>query len=297
MRRLLSALFLLALSTLVLTPAQATHAIDLGAYVQPQGSETNQQAFERFEACCGDLDLTRHYLAQADDWVTPVVLGGFIDWSISQGHHPYVSLHTNTSLTGVTWAQVAAGQYDAVLQDYATQFQASGVPFWFAFHHEPENDTDAGTAAEFKAASIHVYDVMKPLCPSCQIGTTLMRGTFTGAHGGYAAWLPDAAHLDFVGADIYANNGTSSLSSLTGPVLTVAQGLGKPLFIGESGCAGTGSQKKVWLTAARTYLKAHTDIVGFDYSETVFGTFDYRVETTTAAKNAWKAITGDPYFQ
>jgi len=276
------------------TRGGATHAIDFGAYVQPQGSETAIEAFQRFEAAGGDLDVTRHYLW---NW-TSVPKSGLIVWSAEQGHTLKVAQNVNAAATGITWVEVAAGEQDAFLTEYATWLQGLGVPVWFEFENEPDNNPEAGTAAEYKAALIHVYDLMKPLCPNCQIGTSLMRNTFTGSHGGHLAWLPDNAHMDFVGADLYANYGsTTPLSTLAGPSLTYARSIGKPYLIGEAGIAGTGRQKQTWLRAARTFLTNNTDIVAFVYSETVAQGGDFRVSTTTRALNAWRAITGDPYFQ
>jgi hypothetical protein len=111
-----------------------------------------------------------------------------------------------------------------------------------------------------------------------------------------AAWIPDPAHLDFVGSDLYTRDGSTQLSALASVSLTYARSIAKPYFIGESGVGGTATKKKTWLQNARTWLKANTDIVVFDYSETNAAA-DYRVEYQTGPLSAWKAMTGDPYFQ
>jgi hypothetical protein len=295
MKKLASIPVLAALALLVASPAQATHAIDLGAYVQQQGSETQVQAFQRFEAAGGELDLTRHYLNTwdgAEDFTWT-----FIRWSAAQpDQHPYISLHTHND-PAVDWSDVAKGLHDAFLTQFATEMQGLGVPVWFVFQHEPEDDTATeGTSGNFRAAAVHIYDLMKPICTNCQIGTVLLKGTFTGSNGGVAAWMPNAAHLDFVGSDLYTQDGSTQLSVLADPSLTYARSVGKPYFIGEAGVGGTATKKRTWLQNARTFLKANTDIIVFDYSETN-ALADYRVEYQAGPLSAWQAITGDPYFQ
>jgi hypothetical protein len=296
-RRLSRAIGLLATLGLVAAlgaPAQATHAIDLGAYVQQEGSETQVQAYQRFEAAGGDIDITRHYLT---DWADNFTWT-FIRWSASNGNTPYISLHATT----VTWADVAAGTQDAFLTNMATEMQGLGVPLWFVFHHEPEND-DGGVgmlASDFKAATAHVYDVMDPICTNCTFGIVLLRGTYTGGNGGTAAWVPDTTKFDAIGSDLYSNSNTGliQLSVLANPSLTYARSIGKPYIIGESGCSQAAAKKKTWLQNARTFLKANADIAMFDYSETnaqVGG--DFRVEYQSGPLSAWQAMVLDPYFQ
>ena len=279
----------------VLIGAPIAPGIDLGAYAKPARGQTVVEAYQELEHLGGDLTVTRHYLT---DWTDPR-LGGFVAWSAENGNHPYISLHTQTGSTGITWAEVASGQQDDFLENFADSIQGLGAPVWFSFHHEPENDPDAGDSSDFRAAAQRVYEVMKPICSNCQIGVAFMRGTFGGAHGGIDSWLPDPQFMDFLGADLYDKGGTTQLSTLAATSLAKARSLDKPLVIGESGTVEgrrTSNYKATWFRNARTFLKANEDIMMYDYSHTTSQTYDYHVDTTPTALAAWREITADPYF-
>lgn len=272
--------------------------IVLGAYVS-SSTRSQQDAFEAFETRGGELYMTRHYLTNWQDDFT----WGFIRWSAGDGNIPYVSLHCAPERGGAnpTWRSVADGNWDAFLTDMANELDGLGVPFYFAFHHEPENDANAVPdemlASDFKNAATHVYTLMSGIASDGIFGTVLLRNTFNGRNGGANAWLPAADHMDFVGSDLYSRDGATQLSALAAAPLAKARSLSKPFVIGEAGVGGGARAKATWLRNARTYLKANADIDVFDYSETVALGSDYLVETNSTVLTAWRAITADTYFR
>src|SRR5437870_1884393 len=61
----------------------------------------------------------------------------------------------------------------------------------FVCKHERENDTTGGAAAGCKAAYDHVRHVFEGVgATNLRYVATLMRGTYQGARGGPAAWVP-----------------------------------------------------------------------------------------------------------
>ena len=122
-------------------------------------------------------------------------------------------------------------------------------------------------------------------------------------------WFPGAQYVDVVGCDFYNKNDTNSPSFLGGTIIPTLRTLapGKPIAIGETGCAApttyTGG-KAQWITDFFAYVKANTDIKFFSwFNETGSPTNPYIEEgNASAAYNAeaqaaWASAIADPYFQ
>jgi hypothetical protein len=273
-----------------------------GAFVAPRGAE-RIASVKAFEDMIGRrIDLTRHYLNFDRRLVNDVV-----EESVATGHIPLIGMVAKK--TGGGWAKfkdIAAGRYDDELQDKGMSLRDLGVPVYFVFNPEPENDRSAGDSVEFKAAYNHVRDVFTSAgATNLRWMATLMRGTYHGHFGGPKRWFPRA---DIVGADGY-NRGSCSGGGWVSfrNIFTAAHGYavqrGKPLFIEEWGsvegtaCGGAGrNDKATWIKAAGETILDWPELLGVCYSQTrAFYTqtgkaVDFRVQTSQRSLNAYRKV-------
>jgi hypothetical protein len=298
----------LAVSAWPASRAQARPEHLWGAYVQPRSGQDARQAVRAFERMIGrHLGVTRHYAAWDLDLPT-----AFIDWSASRGRIPYISLHAwTTKGERIPWSDIAAGNWDQRIQAQAQGLKAAGYPVIFCFHHEPENDTANGTAADFKAASTRVLDIFASAgVDNARYVVNLTHNTYDGMYGGPDAWMPP--RFTWVGVDGYNRwpcfqPENRSFRQLFANAQAYAERLGKRLFIGEVGtleataCGGDGDPmaKARWIR--RGMRAAHEwNVAGVVYSHTgpTFNgqVMDYWVDSSTASLNAYRRAGHSAFF-
>jgi len=133
-----------------------------------------------------------------------------------QGTVPVLSLKPEP----YTWAQIAAGQADALLRTQAQRIKAAwgNAAFYFVISHEPGKielgpaTGEGGPAKDFTPMLLHAKQVLRPILPNVQVGP-IMNGWMNSAQARgfsdaeFEVWLPKAliGNLDFIGADDYNN--------------------------------------------------------------------------------------------
>jgi hypothetical protein len=276
-----------------------------GAFVAPKGAE-RIASVKAFEDLIGRrIDLTRHYLNFDRRLVNDVV-----EESVATGHIPLIGMVAKKTGGGwAKWADIARGRYDSELEEKGQSLRDLGVPVYFVFNPEPENDFSAGTAVQFKAAYNHIRDVFTSAGASnLRWMATLMRGTYHGHNGGPKRWFPSRA--DIVGADGYnrgscSGGGWVSFRSIFTAAHEYAVKRGKPLFIEEWGsvegtaCGGKrvrSHDKASWIKAAGETILAWPELLGVCYSQTrayyaqTGKTVDFRVQTSQRSLNAYRRV-------
>jgi len=275
-----------------------------GAFVAPKGGE-RIASVKAFEDMIGRrIDFTRHYLNFDRRLVNDVV-----EQSVATGHLPLIAMVAKKTGGGwAKWSDIAAGRYDDELDEKGQSLRDLGVPVYFVFNPEPENDFSAGTPAEFKAAYNHIHDVFTSVgADNLRWMATLMRGTYHGASGGPKRWFPSSA--DIVGADGYnrgncSGGGWVSFRNIFLAAHEYAVGRGKPLFIEEWGsveggaCGGKARShdKATWIKAAGETILGWPELLGVCYSQTrayyaqTGKTVDFRVQTSQRSLNAYRRV-------
>lgn len=105
------------------------------------------------------------------------------------------------------WPQMAAGEHDATVTSFLNSIPADHE-LLLTFAHEPENDNplnqEAERSAEWRAASIHFYDLVKSVRPQTWVGPVMMDWTYNPASGRvWERWTLPADKQDFSGLDPY----------------------------------------------------------------------------------------------
>jgi hypothetical protein len=255
------------------------------------------------------VDVTRHYMSWERD-----IPNSQVRLSAKTGHIPLISWETQRQNgTFIKWADIAAGRHDAELKMKAHALKTWGHRAYFVFNHEPENDLPSGGAAQFKAAYNHVRHVFDNVgAHNLRWVCTLMRPTYTGAHGGAGAWVPSAAQA--LGVDGYnrgacnPGNGWETFTSLFAGARNYAKNHHKKLIIQEWGCVDAtacGGHVNVD-TKADWIFNACQRIIHWPEVETVIYTharptfrghvLNYRVDSSPAALAAYRTAGRRTYF-
>jgi chitodextrinase len=242
-----------------------------------------------------------------------------------QGYVPSTAWTTYVNGSGdLTFADVASGAYDSYITQQAESIKASGIHMFFTFQHEPEDgqgqgDPQAGPPADYIAAFEHVHDIFD------QVGVTnltwlntLTLGAFKHANGKAAEdWTPPPQYFDQVGVDGYVRFPCVQWGDR--PFLTFkqtfqeaydfAQGLNKPLFIGEVGIieqdscdyAGDPNAKAQWVSEGIAQMRAWSGVAAICWSHVIVNFLDkhvlnYHVDSSPQALAAFLQGSNDPYF-
>jgi hypothetical protein len=284
---------------LALTPvntriAFAERNIIWGACCLPRlGEKTQQESVTALESKIGRTLDTTHYRLR---WERPLV-NDFTKWSWQTGHTPIISWFTRKVGGGmISWRSVAQGTHDAWITTQAKDLKATGWRGYFCFHKEPENE---GGATDWKAAHDRVYQIFKNVGVPFSFVPTFTAYTFAGGNGGIGAWAPPRYEL--LGVDGYNRFGCSntewrSFEQIFAPSRTVAQQLGKQLYLIEWGCTeGSAGRKAAWFDEARARMKEWPEIVGCSYNHEITDC-NYRVDSTTGSLQAFAAMGKDAMF-
>jgi len=191
-------------------------------------------------------------------------------WDRQGGRIPLINWSPDPAFT---WADVAAGKADAVIDARAQGAIAFGSQIMLAFSHEPENDVGMGTPADYIAAWRHVVTRFRTDgVTNVRFVLILMAVTYN--QGQATQWYPGSDYIDVVGADGYnwygAEVGTpwreaKDIFSL-GNQWAIAQG--RPFMIAETGCLDDPAdpyRKANWFRAAAQWLATQPNITAFVY--------------------------------
>jgi beta-mannanase len=222
---------------------------------------------------------------------------------------------------GSTWAQVAAGSQDVLIDRAAARIkqQLQGRPFFLTIHHEPENDLRSGRPGmepkDYQAMFRHVVLRLRAqgvnfVSVWCMMGWHMHgeRGLYSSGPTGF---YPGDDVVDWIGADPYLTNGTPLMSLLNLSSSPTWPGFytwatrthpSKPIILAEIGIsAATSAQRSAALRALPAQIAAMPAIravIYFNQSLNLSAKANYSFDNdpvVTAAARA--AFNGPPFLQ
>jgi PKD repeat protein len=274
-------------------------AVDVGG----PGSQT-PAAVSGLEATAGrPLDVNRVYAW----WNTPEPDSQVV-WDLANGITPILSIDPNlTDGTALSWAQIAAGAYDADITAMARALASLGQPLLVSFDHEPELDLTNGTAATFVPAFRHFVTLFRDAgATDVSFVAIFMHDTYYD--GTLSQWYPGDAYVDWVGADAYNTDGChggpqdwDELSTMLAAFNSFALAHHKPAVVAEFASAEDPSmpgRKAEWLRDAAETLEGWPQIKAVSYfdGEGNYPQCEWPLTSSASALAAWVSMGAQSFF-
>ena len=254
------------------------------------------------------MTVDRQFYLWDDQWPTPDDLN-----SAAAGRMLLLSWDpTLPTGGGLQWADIAGGLYDDVIDAQAAKVKAFPYPFWFAFHHEPQNQPPGGgsygTPADFIDAYRHVHDrFVADGVTNIRWSIILFASTYKNGKGDL--YYPGDRYVDAVAADGYnwyqCGGPWESFQSVFKSFNAFGLAHQKPMIIAEW---GTGedpadlNRKGQWFTDALATLRTWPEIRMVAYYNSGRNPLCLRwINTPTASDpngpsvTAFRAIGADAY--
>lgn len=188
----------------------------------------------------------------------------FFSWTQATGGSMATEVTTNyaagratwlsfkTPVTTTSWADIAAGTYQAQVDAFLVGLRNTGINCWLTPYHEPEDNASPeapgngshldGTPAQWRAMVRYIEARRKAVnANNVLIVPILMDGTFeTGSSRTVSDWILPEADFPLYGFDPYTNGYTTGPAAITATrfnnaVSVMRNTYGKDIAIGEAG--------------------------------------------------------------
>ena len=286
--------------------ASITSGTHFGAYVQTRGtwSRADQEAaVNNLETFLGrKLDID-HYYYKFKEHVFPNFRQA---WDIENDRIPMISW------SAVNLAEVLNGTYDQMIRDRANGLEALGAPVLLRWFYEMDaviyQGREIQSPAQYIQAWRHIHDIFEAE-GATNVEWVWSPNAFNFATGFSQQFFPGDKYVDWIAADGYnwapGKTGASwnSFKNIFSAFYSWAAPKSQPLMIAETGVQENNpGDKAAWVADMATTLKfAYPEIkalVYFDaYASANFGgMYDFRVDTSASAYQAFRTLANDPYF-
>jgi len=294
-------------------PMQATCGVLVGSTGNLEGVETTlAQSLARQEGAIGrKLDIVHTYHTGAQDFPTPQEVAIATDTSNDR----LLFLNWKPE-NGSTWAEVAAGRQDVAIDALAERItqRMPYVPFYFACHHEPEEEVrgqgSGFTAADYVAMCRRVIQRLGPKTNwAAQVVWNMMGYEKWGNQGMYdQLWLGDDV-VQWIAMDKYAQKGVplrSIVDSHDSPAFpgfytwATTKHPGKPIMLAEYGASGTPAERASAVSSLPGDLRglpAIKAVVFFNHTvDGVTNGMNYSFDDDPSVSAAARRALNDPYL-
>jgi len=286
-------------SSTLLVPAQGAL---LGAFV---GTGTIPQ----LETTLGrKLAISHNFYGWTDDYTV---------WARSaqaSGYVPLITWETWVNGVGVALDEILAGTHDAMIRSRAASLKALGQKVFLRWGHEmngnwyPWDGSHNGANAAATAKYIATYRYIHDLFTAAAVTNVLwvfspnVDSVPNEAWNQWTAYYPGDTYVDWMAFDGYnwgtvqAGSSWRLFANLVSTIYPTLAARGKPIMIAETASAELGGDKAAWiaamLPALETSFPAIKALVWFHMNKET----DWRIDSTTAARDAFVALARDPYF-
>lgn len=275
----------------------------LGAYVQPDGWSQSQvmASVTDLEADLGrTLDISHLFYTwngNFPNWKE--------SWDIENGRIPMISWR------GTALDPILNGSQDALIQAKADGLKALGSRVllrWFGEMDSGVWEDEIGTPSRFVQAWQRIHDIFESRGATNVEWVWCPNASAFGS-GKAQTYYPGAEHVDWICGDGYnwapgrPGSSWTPFKNVFASFYAWGSATGKPLLIGETGALERNAgEKGSWIAGMADTIKstypAIKALVYFDAaaSSNQGGWYDWRVDTSSASYNAFRAMAADPYF-
>jgi hypothetical protein len=295
-RHVLATFAVIGVAAALPAPAAATTGAYWGTSAAPLPGKTQLETLLQLEAETGRKFHAFRFYLHLDNASLQSDVARLMR---ARGEPLYVNVDSQVGSTCVAWRAVAAGRYDADLVHIARSVKAYGLPVYFSWNHEMENNCSTGTAADYRASYAHLEAVFqKQGVRNAVFVFAACASNFSHDPARIAAYLP--ARYSLIGVDGYNRAGDwASPGQIFTAAHVFAAARGKRLFIGEVGSAedpSDPSAKARWITAAAAAFQTwNVAAVMWVNSKRAAG--NYRADSSAAALRAFVAAGRLGFYQ
>jgi mannan endo-1,4-beta-mannosidase len=237
-----------------------------------------------------------------------------ISWEPRPTVQPVGPDSDNTSEPGYTLASIIDGSHDAYIDQFATDVRELGLPVAIRFAHEMNGnwfpwseERNGNQKGEYVQAWRHVHDRFTALgatnaiwiwSPNVITARPSVRLAPLYPGDDYVDWMGMVGYyrrlyLDDKGKPkdpTFANTYQSTIDELR----TVAL---KPIVITELGAIEVSQNKPAWINSLFAGLAQNPDIIGFVWFDHSVNGNDWRIESSTAATEAFATGVADDRYR
>jgi beta-mannanase len=281
-------------------PLPPTGKAYFGTYSPPSPgkawtTENQQNEYLNLERSLGrTLDVAQYYY----DWSASFPTWRET-WHVQSGRIPMISWD------GINTDTVGSGSQDTLIRARADSVKAFAQPVFVRWMWEMDaswRGTTVRSPSSFIAAWRHIVTIFRTR--GATNATFVWCPTAWGFESGVAqTYYPGDSYVDWICADAYnwapGRRGAKwrQLSEAIPTFYAWSMPHGKPLMLGEYGCQErSANEKATWFSTVRTDLKSKFPgiraVVYFDS----YTLYDWRLDTSTSALNAFKSMARDSYF-
>jgi beta-mannanase len=279
--------------------------IELGAYYCPSTPclTTNAGAMDAYKSQYGRYpDMAMNYR----DLDQPLLYSSERTDLKARGVTPLMTVEPYVAGKAVALSAIAAGTHDALIHAEATAAKEFGDPVLVRFAQDMNGTSKpwgGGSASIYKEAWIHYVKVFR------EDGANNVKFVWsprvnTGGSYPFSSYFPGNEYVDYLGLDGF-NSGGAEWRSLS-QIFVASYGeltalSSKPVLIAETASAETGGSKAEWIRTGllETVPQQMPNVVGvvwFSRDNTGSGGPDWRLESSTASKQAWQDVVNSaPY--
>lgn len=235
---------------------------------------------------------------------------------MAEGRLMFFAWESRVFSTGevLKWRDVYSGKYDKVIDDVARRIAALDVPVFMGFDHEPEDDPEKGSDADFVRAWRYVHDRFARAGAHNAVWVWTVMG-WSGHYHRYADLYPGDKYVDWVAYDpynFYHCNGSKTWKSPETTIGTFYRwldasgiGAGKPRMLAEFGTNFDPNDplaKKRWFEDFPAAVKKHPKIKAVIYfnsagATTTSANCDMTLGPNESALAGFRTAGQDPYFR
>jgi hypothetical protein len=265
------------------------------SYGEPTDAPQNQAVLDRFE---GEAGKHVTMISTAQYWVTfdkPTMQA-----AIEAGAIPLVTMGLPS---GVSLADVVAGNQDNQIRTWATKAKEWGYPFLFRPWWEPNGTWYTwGRNPEYVAAWRHFHDIVEEVGATNVTWAWIVNNIWSDPESNPTPYYPGDEYVDWTGMDAY-NWGLNPLQpdrwltpeQIIDPTLKILKELApdKPVCICEDAATEMGGNKASWIhDMLHSYLPHHPEIqsyLWFNWNVPVSGgRWDWQIGSSLAATESFR---------
>ena len=276
----------------------------LGARAQPRSTDPvvtgdpDENALLHFESEIGRKVAIDHIYVH---FGTPLPYARFA-WDRANGRVPLVDW--DVADPAYSWARIAAGKADGIINATARAAAAYGHPLLLSFDHEPLYSAIVpGHPAQFVAAWRHVVDRFRAVGAE-NVFWVLILTASTYDQGIADLYYPGRAYVNFLAADGYnwkfaRKARWRSLADIFTSFYYYTLEKHLPAMITEAGTLedpNAPGRKASWYRGADAWLHTHPNIKAFVYFNTTVR-WPWWIDTSPQSLAAFRALAQDPLFR